>query len=287
MKDSKEQQKWETLFIVYMALLLGITVFRPWAISWNHFFQGSIHVKPFAEYVRLLGQGELLRVLYLLLGNIAAFIPFGMYLEYRKPEMKFGHIVLYGFLLSLAIECMQYVLGTGYTELDDLILNTVGVGVGAKLNKWNKIKFIRYTGIGVLLFSAIYSACFYKEPSAKSTIKWFTPIDCESFDGRYLAKQEISEASENPLRSIQIDIYDTENNMLVDSIYIESLWGGFQGIMWGEDNYNLAIGKWDGTMLLYVYEDGGWHEAENIAVGSAEHKVGQNGAKSVRIRRRL
>lgn len=265
MQDAKKRQKRETLFIVYMALLSGITVFRPWAMSWDRFFQGSLNLKPFVEYARLLGQGELLRALYLFLGNIVVFMPFGMYLAYQKPEMKFGRIVLYGFLLSLAIECMQYVLGTGYTELDDLILNTIGVGVGVKLNQWNKAKFIRYAGAGVLLFSALYSAYFYKEPSPENnTIKWFVPIDCESFDGRYLAKQEISGVSDdNPLRSIRIDIYDTEKNTLVDSIYIESLWSGFQGIMWGDDNYNLIIGKWDGTMLHYVYEDGGWHEAEN------------------------
>ncbi len=90
MEDSKKQEKWEVPFIVYMALLLGITVFRPWALSWNHFFQGSFNLKPFTEYVRLLEKGGLLRVLYLLLGNIAAFMPFGMYLAYRKPEWKLG-----------------------------------------------------------------------------------------------------------------------------------------------------------------------------------------------------
>ena len=140
MEDSKKRKKWEVPFIVYMALLLGITVFRPWAMSWNHFFEGSLNVKPFAEYARLLGQGELLRVLYLFLGNIVVFISFGMYLAYRKPEIKFGRIVLYGFLLSLVIECMQYVLGTGYTELDDLILNTLGTFMGYLLFKFTYYK---------------------------------------------------------------------------------------------------------------------------------------------------
>ena len=270
MEDSKKRKKWEVPFIVYMALLLGITVFRPWAMSWNHFFQGSLNVKPFAEYARLLGQGELLRVLYLFLGNIVVFIPFGMYLAYRKPEIKFGRIVLYGFLLSLVIECMQYVLGTGYTELDDLILNTVGVGVGGKLHKWNKIKFLRYISTGVLIFSVLYASYFFKEPSAEDAVEdmrsgqynWFVPIDCKSFDGTYLAKQEYPE-TENTVRSIRVNIFDTESNVLVDSIYAESLWCGFQGIMWGRDNYNLAIGLMDGTVLHYEYADGGWQKIKN------------------------
>lgn len=269
MEDSKKQQKWEVPFIVYMALLLGITVLRPWAMSWNHFFQGSINLKLFVEYVRLLEQGELLRTLYLFLGNIVVFIPFGMYLAYRKPEMKFRRIVLYGFLLSLAIECMQYVLGTGYTELDDLILNTVGVGVGVKLNKWNKIKFIRYVGIGVLLFSVLYSTYFYKEPSPKDAMAdiqegqygWFFIIDCKSFDGKYLATQE-NVVSESGAPCVQVDIYNTETDELADSITIEAFWG-FQGIMWGKDDYSLYAGLADGTMLSYQYRDGSWYEVEN------------------------
>lgn len=39
---------------------------------------------------------------------------------------------------------------------------------------------------------------------------------------------------------------------------------GFQGIMWGRDNYNLAIGLMDGTVLYYEYADGGWHEVKNM-----------------------
>ncbi len=122
-----------------------------------------------------------------------------------------------------------------------------------------------------MLFSGIYAACFFREPSAEDAMEdmrsgqynWFVPIDCKSFDGTYLAKQEYSE-TEKPVRSIRVNIYDTESNVLVDSIYAESLWFGFQGIMWGRDNYNLAIGLMDGTVLYYEYADGGWHEVKNM-----------------------
>lgn len=279
MQKSETQQKRETLFIVYMAFLLGITVFRPWAVSWEHFFQGSLNLKPFAEYVRLLEKGHLVRALYLFLGNIAVFIPFGMYLAYRKPEWKWGRIVLYGFFLSMVIECMQYVLGTGYTELDDLVLNTAGVGVGVNLNKWNKVKFIQYVCIGVLVFSTLYMSVFAQEPSVDDAVAdaqeerygWFVPIDCKSFDGRYLAKQEYPE-SEKPARSIRVDIYDTETDTFVDCIYAESLWCGFLGIAWGRDNYDLTIGLMDGTMLHYEYADGGWHETGSGAEAATEGK---------------
>ena len=50
----------------------------------------------------------------------------------RAPLQRFPLLraALWGFLLSLAIETMQYILGSGISELDDLILNTVGAMLG-------------------------------------------------------------------------------------------------------------------------------------------------------------
>ena len=68
------------------------------------------------------------RIFYLFGGNIAGFIPFGVYLGYRGK--KIFPTVGYGFLLSLFIEIMQYVWGVGISEIDDLILNTFGAFIG-------------------------------------------------------------------------------------------------------------------------------------------------------------
>jgi glycopeptide antibiotics resistance protein len=46
--------------------------------------------------------------------------------------------VFYGFLLSAMIETLQFILGTGVSELDDLILNTFGVWIGAKIQNYRK-----------------------------------------------------------------------------------------------------------------------------------------------------
>lgn len=59
------------------------------------------------------------------------FVPFGVYLQYKKRADSILRISAYGFLFSLMIETLQYVFGTGYSELDDLILNTLGAGLGA------------------------------------------------------------------------------------------------------------------------------------------------------------
>ena len=69
---------------------------------------------------------------YLFLGNVIWFIPMGYYFVQRK-KLPVLQTVLIGFLVSLLIETLQYVLGTGVSELDDLILNTFGCMTGALL----------------------------------------------------------------------------------------------------------------------------------------------------------
>ncbi len=58
-------------------------------------------------------------------------MPFGFLLPFLTGRPKsIGMIAVFGFLLSLAIEFSQYMFGTGYSELDDLLLNTVGTLIG-------------------------------------------------------------------------------------------------------------------------------------------------------------
>lgn len=44
--------------------------------------------------------------------------------------MKFYHIVIYGALISLSIETLQFFLATGVSDIDDVITNTIGAIVG-------------------------------------------------------------------------------------------------------------------------------------------------------------
>ncbi len=127
------------VFSLYMTVLLRITVFRS-SFSLDSLFlrgislqKGTLNLTLFADYLPLLRQGRWGRFLYLFVGNIIWFVPFGAfwYLVGTRRDMK--KILLLGFALSLVIETMQFIFGTGVSELDDLILNTFGVWLGAKL----------------------------------------------------------------------------------------------------------------------------------------------------------
>ena len=121
------------LFLIYVAIVLRITVFRS-TFTLQHLCQdGRIILTIFAGYIDLIRQKNWFAFIYLFVGNIIWFVPFGMYVQYIKKPKKLLYIAFCGFLFSLIIETLQYVFGTGFSELDDLILNTLGAWIGAVL----------------------------------------------------------------------------------------------------------------------------------------------------------
>lgn len=91
--------------------------------------QHSINLVPFAT-IRLEA-GLLNRDLGLLniLGNIALFVPIGLFAVLSGRFRVRGAVCL-GVLLSVLVEMAQYVVGRS-SDVDDVLLNTVGVVVGA------------------------------------------------------------------------------------------------------------------------------------------------------------
>lgn len=67
-----------------------------------------------------------------LVGNIVAFIPFGMFLLLlpKNKELSFIGAFVRSFSLTLCLECLQVVFSLGIFDVDDLILNTFGGMLG-------------------------------------------------------------------------------------------------------------------------------------------------------------
>ena len=130
----------------YGAIALGITFFFGmvlldtavlirWCGGENHVARISLE----SEYYRF-SQGGKIRLVEML-ANIAAFIPFGLFLsEFLASAKRFsagrrlGLATLAGFGLSLCIECLQLLLRVGFFELTDLVMNTLGAFVGALIS---------------------------------------------------------------------------------------------------------------------------------------------------------
>ena len=137
MRNKKEEHRlvlaW-TLFIVYMVFLMYFLFFAE--IMGRTYIDRDYHynLTPFREIRRFIVYRRTLgwfAGLSNLLGNVLAFVPFGMILPMLTPKCRnFFHIVLLGFDFSLFVETIQLISKVGSFDVDDLILNTLGGALG-------------------------------------------------------------------------------------------------------------------------------------------------------------
>lgn len=173
----------DILFVIYILILFRITVFRS-DIGSNELYGGKINIVPFIDIIDTFKESPV-SFICLFWGNIIWFVPFGLYLRKIK-DCKIIITVAAGFCLSLFIEIMQCIFGTGVSETDDLILNTIGVLIGIYAaylfdkskfkitisrktsHRIEKVKSIFYTVIltavliailGIIFFTAVF-ICF-------------------------------------------------------------------------------------------------------------------------------
>ncbi|MCQ9370139.1 VanZ family protein [Corynebacterium sp. 35RC1] len=93
-------------------------------------------------------------------GNFLLFVPFGLLLGSR---MKVGLATATAAITSLGFEVLQYVFALGYSDIDDLLMNTLGGFVGAVIARlcgpryqrhwqWLAIALAAIFGVLVLVF---------------------------------------------------------------------------------------------------------------------------------------
>lgn len=126
------------LFVAYLALLVKVIVFKlpidlaqlPELNIWNQLSQGNY--VPFKTIlIYLSGEPSWNIAIRNIGGNIVPFIPLGIFIPLiHKRLSKWKYVFIISFILSLMLEGMQVLLQTGVFDIDDILLNTLGVVVG-------------------------------------------------------------------------------------------------------------------------------------------------------------
>lgn len=115
---------------IAIAAILWLTLFSRLGTDSRHFYL------PFWSY-RAIAHGSGI-VLLQNIGNIILFVPIGVAIAlFLRLETK--QVFLVGLTLSLLIEACQWFFWLGSFEFDDLLHNTVGVGIGSFLVNRTKI----------------------------------------------------------------------------------------------------------------------------------------------------
>lgn len=116
-------------------VVLGLLVFLPFGRAMD--LGDRLNLDPLATIERALELGPRSPSFRLMIGNIAAFVPFGLLLPLASRSLRSPIVVLVcAIALSAAIELGQLAVsvGLGYayrsTDVDDVILNVLGALVG-------------------------------------------------------------------------------------------------------------------------------------------------------------
>lgn len=113
------------LFAVYLIALMWILLFKM-GVRFSYMGNRELNLIPFREYV--LYDGKIDRAGTIL--NILIFIPLGIYIVILKTNWSIATKILTCFLLSFAIESLQYLLAIGAFDITDVITNTSGGIIG-------------------------------------------------------------------------------------------------------------------------------------------------------------
>lgn len=124
------------IFAFYLILILMLTTFRDTYFPWQLYFNfgrplSDINFVFMKETWKLVYAPSRLDFFYNSFGNVLCFVPFGILfpIVFSKKQ-SFPKTVLIGMLLSVCIETLQFWLGTGVSDIDDVFFNTCGAILG-------------------------------------------------------------------------------------------------------------------------------------------------------------
>ena len=111
--------------LLAFALIMGFTLFG------RSNGKDEVSLIPFISFVNAKTQPELYRTMFM---NMLLFLPLGLSLPYALPD-KIKHKALVsitsGLILSVFVEALQFVFHMGRCETDDVLMNTLGMLIGA------------------------------------------------------------------------------------------------------------------------------------------------------------
>ena len=125
------------ILIAYSAFLINLLVFKIYLLKIGLLrftfppHAGQANFLPFKTILPyLLGEPTWLFGIVNLGGNIALFVPMGFLVSFVYRKMTWQKSLALAVAVGLAIEGMEVVFRVGIFDIDDVILNAVGVIIG-------------------------------------------------------------------------------------------------------------------------------------------------------------
>lgn len=126
------------VFWLYVALVFFVVILK-FNGSWQVLLERARHAKPWSHYNLQIGYTIHKYMMNLnagwarlnIAGNILPFIPIGLFMPWAyKAANKIIWVLCCGILLITAMEFVQLATGLGTFDVDDILLNVLGILAG-------------------------------------------------------------------------------------------------------------------------------------------------------------
>ncbi|MDD4422876.1 MAG: VanZ family protein, partial [Eubacteriales bacterium] len=125
--------KHEVVFLLFAAFISGLASLTvlPSSDSGKLLINDiyKLNIIPFHTIIQQFASGDFNMLLINIVGNIVMFIPFGYCPALLWHGFTPANAIMTGFCTSLFIETTQFFIGRS-SDIDDLILNTLGAALG-------------------------------------------------------------------------------------------------------------------------------------------------------------
>lgn len=117
------------ILVLYLLLLIKLIVFKyPFGITFSFINANLIPFKTILGYIS--GEPTWKIAMRNLLGNIILLIPLGFLFAGIYQKLKWKGVLLVGLITGTILESLQILFRSGIFDVDDILLNFVGVFMG-------------------------------------------------------------------------------------------------------------------------------------------------------------
>lgn len=124
------------LFLLYISIASNLLFFSSYrqgvrAVRYGMPEYNLVPLHTITNYIKASGYINSNIVIMNIVGNVIAFMPLGFFLPLLFSRyLKLWKALVFVFGTTLTVECMQFLFHVGSFDVDDLILNTIGGGLG-------------------------------------------------------------------------------------------------------------------------------------------------------------
>jgi len=242
------------MFIIYILLIIRIILFKDIPLNKIFMMMGmekrTINIVPLYSVIKMIIDANVSsqQVFKNIVGNIAIFVPMGIFLPLLFKETGLKVIVIKGIFISCTFEILQFIFAIGNTDIDDIILNLLGLMLGwfifnlinnlnlkfDKNNIFNAILFL-FGIIGISMILLMNSSILFKLNNDITVVNeelvGHLNIDEPDISGKFIAYDsgiiviEVARKSANEEKKRIEMLLNNESNIFIETYSFESFLG--------------------------------------------------------------